>query len=58
MILDPPFLATKGRSLTEGSGNRINRRFGVYPDEKTIYFSLFTHGVMSIRAKRTLPEPL
>ncbi len=37
MMLDPPFLATKGRSLTEGNGNRINRRFGVYPDEKSLH---------------------
>ena len=37
MMLDPPFLATKGRSLTEGTGNRINRRFGVYPDEKSLH---------------------
>ena len=37
MILDPPFLATKGKSLQAGEGNRINRRFGVYPDEKTLH---------------------
>lgn len=37
LILDPPFLATKGRSLTEGDGNRINRRFGVYQDEKSLH---------------------
>lgn len=37
MILDPPFLATTGKSLTEGNGNRINRRFGVYPDEKSLH---------------------
>ena len=37
MMLDPPFLATKGKSLTEGDGNRINRRFGVYPDEKSLH---------------------
>ena len=37
MILDPPFLATKGKSLTFGDGNRINRRFGVYPDEKSLH---------------------
>ena len=37
MMLDPPFLATKGKSLTEGNGNRINRRFGVYPDEKSLH---------------------
>lgn len=37
MMLDPPFLATKGKSLTTGEGNRINRRFGVYPDEKSLH---------------------
>ena len=37
IILDPPFLATTGKSLTEGSGNRINRRFGVYPNEKSLH---------------------
>ena len=37
MMLDPPFLATTGKSLSEGTGNRINRRFGVYPDEKSLH---------------------
>ena len=37
MMLDPPFLATTGKSLVEGTGNRINRRFGVYPDEKSLH---------------------
>ena len=37
MMLDPPFLATKGKSLKTGDGNRINRRFGVYPDEKSLH---------------------
>lgn len=37
MMFDPPFLATKGKSLTEGTGNRINRRFGVYPDEVSLH---------------------
>ena len=37
MMLDPPFLATTGKSLTEGTGNRINRRFGVYLDEKSLH---------------------
>ena len=37
MILDPPFLATTGKSLQEnGSGNKINRRFGVFPNEKSL----------------------
>lgn len=33
MIFDPPFLATQGPSLKTNEGNRINRRFGVYPTE-------------------------
>jgi len=37
MIFDPPFLATKGRSLREGTGNIINRRFTVFPDEDTLF---------------------
>ena len=37
MMFDPPFLATTGKSLTEGSGNRINRRFGVYPNERELH---------------------
>ena len=37
MMLDPPFLATTGKSLTEGTGNRINRRFGVYPNELSLH---------------------
>lgn len=37
MMLDPPFLATKGKSLTADKGNIINRRFGVYPDEKSLH---------------------
>ena len=37
MMFDPPFLATTGKSLKEGTGNRINRRFGVFPDEKSLH---------------------
>lgn len=37
MMFDPPFLATTGKSLTEGSGNRINRRFGVYSNERELH---------------------
>lgn len=37
MMLDPPFLATKGNSLNGTDGNIINRRFGVYPDEKSLH---------------------
>ncbi|MBQ6250157.1 hypothetical protein [Ruminococcus sp.] len=37
MMLDPPFLATKGKSLQSTDGNIINRRFGVYPDEKSLH---------------------
>ena len=37
MILDPPFLATTGKSLSGRIGNIINRRFGVYPNEKALH---------------------
>lgn len=38
VILDPPFLATKGKSLTaKENNNRINNRFGVFPDEITLH---------------------
>lgn len=37
MILDPPFLATKGKSLTGDTGNLINRRFSVFPDERSLH---------------------
>ncbi len=36
LILDPPFLATKGPSLAGMQGNIINRRFGVYPTEAAL----------------------
>ena len=37
MMFDPPFLATTGKSLTKGNGNRINRRFGVFPGEQSLH---------------------
>jgi SAM-dependent methyltransferase len=38
LMFDPPFLATTGKSLCEnGSGNIINKRFGVYPSEKQLH---------------------
>ena len=37
IILDPPFLATKGPSLLSGLGNVLNRRFGVYPNEQALH---------------------
>ena len=38
LMFDPPFLATTGPSLKEKSeGNIINKRFGVYPDEKSLH---------------------
>lgn len=37
MMFDPPFLATKGKSLLGNTGNHINRRFGVYPDEHALH---------------------
>ena len=39
IMLDPPFLATKGNSLTQNDkrSNVINKRFGVYPSEKELH---------------------
>lgn len=37
IMFDPPFLATTGKSLTENHGNIINKRFGVYPNEKELH---------------------
>ena len=37
MMFDPPFLATTGRSLGDGKGNIINRRFGVFPNEQSLH---------------------
>ena len=37
MMIDPPFLATTGKSLSSRIGNIINRRFGVYPNEKALH---------------------
>ena len=37
MMFDPPFLATTGKSLKEGTGNIINRRFTVFPDEDSLF---------------------
>lgn len=38
IIFDPPFLATKGPSLTDNkNNNHINKRFGVYPTEKELF---------------------
>jgi len=38
IMFDPPFLATKGKSLTIDNGsNKINKRFGVYPTEKELH---------------------
>jgi hypothetical protein len=37
-MLDPPFLATKGKSLTlNDNNNTINKRFGVYPTETELH---------------------
>ena len=36
-VFDPPFLATTGPSLKKSEGNVINRRFGVYPNEKELH---------------------
>ena len=38
MMFDPPFLATTGLSLNaNGDNNIINKRFGVYPNEKELH---------------------
>lgn len=37
LMFDPPFLATTGKSLKEEGGNIINKRFGVYPNEKALH---------------------
>ena len=38
MIFDPPFLATTGPSLKkDDNSNKINKRFGVYPNEKELH---------------------
>jgi len=38
MMFDPPFLATKGKSLSiKNNSNKINKRFGVYPTEKELH---------------------
>jgi len=38
IIFDPPFLATTGPSLRKpDKSNRINKRFGVYPNEPSLF---------------------
>ena len=37
IMFDPPFLATKGKSLKADTGNVINKRFTVYPSEKELH---------------------
>ena len=38
VIFDPPFLATTGKSLSRNDGsNKINKRFGTYPNEKALH---------------------
>jgi tRNA G10 N-methylase Trm11 len=38
IMFDPPFLATTGKSLKmENGSNKINKRFGVYPNEKELH---------------------
>lgn len=38
VIFDPPFLATTGKSLTDDKDNNIiNKRFGVYPNESSLW---------------------
>ena len=38
LIMDPPFLATTGKSLKiDDESNKINKHFGVYPSEKELF---------------------
>lgn len=38
IMFDPPFLATTGKSLNQNNdNNKINKRFGVYSNEKELY---------------------
>lgn len=38
IMFDPPFLATKGKSLEiDNDSNKINKRFGVYPSEQELH---------------------
>ncbi len=38
IMFDPPFLATTGKSLNEhNSSNKINKRFGVFPNEEELH---------------------
>ena len=38
IMFDPPFLATTGKSLVSNENNNlINKRFGVYPNEKELH---------------------
>lgn len=38
VMFDPPFLATTGKSLTlHNDSNKINKRFSVFPDEKSLH---------------------
>ncbi len=37
IMFDPPFLATKGKSLCEDKGNVINKRFTVYSTENELH---------------------
>jgi hypothetical protein len=37
LMFDPPFLATTGASLEKDKGNVINKRFGVFPNEKELH---------------------
>lgn len=38
LMFDPPFLATTGKSLNNNDdSNKINKRFGVYPNEKELH---------------------
>ena len=54
LMYDPPFLSTTGNSLTkEDSSNKINKRFGVFPTEK----SLFEHYIKSMTEFHRILKP-
>lgn len=54
LMYDPPFLSTTGNSLTkEDSSNKINKRFGVFPTEK----SLFEHYIKSMSEFHRILKP-
>ena len=59
IMFDPPFLATTGKSITANDNNNfINKRFGVFPNEKELHQISFTYDDMAIvkKMKEIVPE--